>query len=83
VSGHAYFSQAHNFMFVEKQDGCVGPYVIFFNLKKATVKNVHAAMFVVSAYEKPKLPPLKHLKRVRFRTLVARVASGGEIRRPK
>ena len=64
ANGRAYFTQGRNFMFVEGLPELNGvPYAIFFNIERArNLDGVDATMFVVSAYEKPGLPPMKALQ---------------------
>ena len=81
VSGRAYFSQNRNYLLIDKLPGLIGPYAVFFNIEKAKSKDFHAAMFVVSAYEKPELS--KSLPTITFATLVAKTARGEKIVRPK
>lgn len=83
VSGRAYFSQRKDFLLIDNLPGMVGPYAVFFNLEKAKTRNFHAAMFVVSAYEKPDLPLVSSLQRITFNTLLAKTVRGEKIIRPK
>ncbi|HEV2593885.1 MAG TPA: hypothetical protein VGU01_01635 [Sphingomicrobium sp.] len=74
ANGRAYFTQGHNLMFVENIPGLQqGPYAIFFNMERARkLKGIDATMFVVSAYEKPGLPPMRSLRAITMPTLVAK-----------
>lgn len=82
VGGRAFFSTVdHTYLLVENLPGCKGPYAVYFKLRKAVSKGIDVAMFVVSAYEKPNLPKTK--LKITFATLVANVAQGKKIKRPK
>lgn len=81
VSGKAYFSQTHNYLLVHNLPGMNAPYAVFFNIEKSKSKTFDAAMFVVSAYEKPGLP--KNLPKITFNTLIAKISRGEKIFRPK
>lgn len=83
VSGRAYFSQRNNHMLIHDLPGLAGPYAVFFNVQKAKSKEFDAAMFVVSAYEKPKLPSRGKLPAITFATLIAKTVRGEPILRPK
>lgn len=83
AGGRAYFSKTRNYLLVENLPGVVGPYAVFFNIERAKIANVDAAMFVVSAYPKPALPPVRELPRITFATLVAKTARGEVVTRPK
>lgn len=74
ANGRAYFAQKRNFMFVENLPGLTaGPYAIFFNVERAKkLAGVDATMFVVSAYEKPGLPPIRSLQAITMPTLIAK-----------
>jgi hypothetical protein len=81
--GKAYFSQNRNYMLLDQPLGGA-PYAVFFNLERArSIKGVDALMFVVSAYEKPGLPPKRHLPAISYATLVSKVVRGEPVRRPK
>lgn len=79
-SGYAYFSQDHNMVLVERLPGLVGPYAIFFNVRKSRQKGVDVNLFVASAYEKPNLPT--QLYAIPFTALIATVAHGKVLVRP-
>lgn len=83
ATGRAFFSQNRNFLLVEDLPGLEGPYVVFFNMERARIKNIDAAMFVVSAYHKPNLPPRANLGAITFATLVSKTVAGTQVRRPK
>jgi hypothetical protein len=83
VFGRAYFSQGQNFLLVESLPGLSGPYAVFFNVKPAKMPGVDAAMFIVSAYEKPGLPPKSRLPAITFPTLISKTIAGQPIKRPK
>ncbi|WP_400766124.1 hypothetical protein [Methylosinus sporium] len=80
-AGKAYFSQRQNFLLIENLPGLDGPYAVFFNIERSKSTSFDAAMFVVSAYEKPNLP--KNLPRITFATLVSKTARGEAVTRPK
>jgi hypothetical protein len=80
-TGRAYFSQTQNFLLIKSLPGLNGPYAVFFNIERAKSSTFHAAMFIVSAYEKPGIP--KHLPKIGFATLVAKTAKGEKVTRPK
>ena len=71
-----------NYLIAESVGGFVEPYAVYFNMERATAKNVDVAMFVVSAYPKPGLPALSRLDRISFATLVATIAGGKTPKRP-
>ncbi|MBU6398138.1 MAG: hypothetical protein KGL20_05240 [Rhodospirillales bacterium] len=81
VRGRAYFSQKIDYLLVEDFPGLSAPYVIFFRIEKAKSSDFDAAMFVVSAYEKPGLP--KNLPRILFKTLLDKTVKNQKIIRPK
>lgn len=83
ATGRAYFSQKRNYLLVEDLPGVVGPYAVFFNIERARLAGVDAAMFVVSAYPKPALPPKKQLPAITFATLVSKTIAGEQVARPK
>lgn len=84
VSGKAYFSQGRNYLLVENLPGLNAPYAVFFNVEAARrSSNFDAAMFVVSAYEKPGLPPRSTLPAITFPTLIAKTVRGEKVMRPK
>jgi hypothetical protein len=57
---------------------------VFFNIERAkNLKAIDASLFVVSAYEKPALPPKRELQAITFATLVAKTVAGEAIKRPK
>lgn len=74
-SGYAYSSRQQNFLLVEPRSGA--PYTAFFNLEPARSKKLDAVMTIVSAYEKPNLPP--ELPATPFVALVGRAATGQRI----
>jgi hypothetical protein len=81
--GKAYFSQRDNFLLIDNLPGLAAPYVVLFNVKRSRQNTIDCNMFVSSAYEKPGLPPLQHLRRISFATLIATVAQGRPVKRPK
>jgi hypothetical protein len=86
ASGRAYFGQAQawrsqNYLLVENLPGMVGPYAVFFDMMQSHSKNLDVVMFVNSAYEKPNLPP--RLRSLPFATLVATIAAGNPVIKPK
>lgn len=83
AGGKAYFdSTDRTYLLVEQLEGFSGPYAVFFKAEKASsIKNIDVIIFVVSAYEKPKLP--QRLPKITFATLVANVAAGRPVKRPK
>lgn len=81
ILGKVYFSQTRNYLLVHDLRGLNAPYAVFFNMEKAKSKDFHAAMFVVSAYEKPDLP--RKLAKITFNTLMAKTVKGEPIIRPK
>jgi hypothetical protein len=83
AAGRAYFSQGRNFMLLDQPLGGA-PYAIFFNLEPSrSIKGVDCLMFVVSAYEKPNLPPRSKLPAISFATLVSKTVRGEPVVRPK
>lgn len=70
--GYAY-SNGHkrNFLLITPQNG--SPYAAFFNLNSVRSKKLDAVMTVVSAYEKPNLPP--ELPASPFVALISRTAN--------
>jgi hypothetical protein len=83
VGGRAYFSQSRNFMLLDQPLGGP-PYAIFFKLSRSKgLKGIDARMFVVSAYEKPNLPPPNRLPAISFATLVSKTVRGEPVVRPK
>lgn len=82
VNGRVYFSQRQNYLIVENLPMMNGPYAVFFNVEKAVSRDFDAAMFVVSAYEKPELPPVRKLDAITFPTLISKTVSGMQIKRP-
>lgn len=84
ANGKAYFTQGRNFMFVEGIPGLKGPYAVFFNLERArNLPGVDALMFVVSAYEKPGLPPKNRLQPITVPTLVAKTLGNQQVVRTR
>jgi hypothetical protein len=74
ANGRVFFSEGRNLLCVDWVPGCAAPYAAFFNLVKYKQKGLHAAMFVVSAYDKPNLP--EKLPAIAFTTLVTQVMAG-------
>lgn len=83
AGGKAYFSQRDNYLLIENFPGMTGPFAVFFNVKRSRQKSIDCNMFVASAYEKIGLPPLQRLKKISFATLIATVAQGRPVKRPK
>ncbi len=83
VGGRAYFSQGRNYLLIENLPGLNAPYAVFFNLEVSRHGNFDAAMFVISAYAKPNLPPKRSLPAITFATLVAKTVRGEKIVKPK
>jgi hypothetical protein len=81
--GKAFFAQKENFMLLEQPYGGA-PYAVFFSIEKARgAGGADAVMFVMSAYEKPNLPPRSRLPSISFRTLVHKKVRGEKIVKPK
>lgn len=76
-----YFSQGKNFLLVQNAHGQKGPYIVCYTLRKSNRPDCDAHMVVVSAYLKPNLPP--RLSALTFPTLVATVADGFAVTKPK
>ena len=77
----AFFTELrHNFLLLDGSYGAAGPYVVIFKLERARKPHLDVAMFVVSAYLKPNLPP--KLPATTFATLIATVAAGKTIQVP-
>lgn len=76
-TGRVFFSEGRNMLCVEWLEGLSGPYAVFFNLSRSPQKGIHAAMFVVSAYEKPALP--ERLPAMTFVTLVSNVVANKKL----
>lgn len=84
--GRAFFpSRSHarqrNFIVVEWENG-KPPYLVPFNLAKATTSGVDATMFILSAHPRPDLPPRSRLDAISFATLVSKVVRGERVLRP-
>lgn len=79
-AGRVFFSEGRNMLCVDWLPDLEAPYAVYFNLKRARLNGVNATMFVVSAYEKPELPP--RLPAMKFSTLVDQVSKGRPIVRP-
>lgn len=84
--GKAYFPAAghakqRNFLLVELSR-YEPPYLVVFNLTKARGVDADVVMFVVSAHPRPGLVPKSKMDSISFATLVSKVASGQEIKRP-
>lgn len=81
--GKAYFGQKSNYMIIDQPLGGA-PYVLFFQLRRATqLKGIDALMFVQSAYTKPALPAKSRLPSISFRTLVYKTVANQKIKPPK
>ena len=76
------FTRETNYLIVEvvDQDGVKVRYSIFFDLKRARDDHHDLVLTVESAYVKESLP--KHLDKIRFRILAAKVAQGQKVRSP-
>jgi len=86
ATGKAYFPgpghpQQRNFLLIDIGDGDP-PYLVVFNLEKATAMGVDVRMFVVSAHPRPGLPARSRMNSIRFATLISKVARGEKIVRP-
>jgi hypothetical protein len=81
ASKKAYFGHRRNYLFFDSIPGQTSPYAAFFDVARARSKHFDVAMFVVSAYEKPRLP--KTLPSISFATLIAKTATGETVIRPK
>jgi hypothetical protein len=81
ASGNAYFgNRSENYLLVEKLDGLNAPYVVAFNMGIAKTVGADAIMFVVSAHDRPNLPP--NLPVIGMGTLVSLTVQGKPIMRP-
>jgi hypothetical protein len=82
ANGRAFFGNKHEkFLLVENLDGLNAPYVIAFTMTQSKAPGVDAAMFVVSAHDRPGLP--KNLPVIHFTTLVSLTVQGKNIIRPR
>lgn len=77
-----FFTSERNYLIAENIPGAVAPYAVFFNIVRANAPEWDAAMFVVSAYEKPNLPPKKNLQPITMATLVGKTVRGEPIKPP-
>jgi hypothetical protein len=68
-------------LLIDQIDGLNAPYVVAFKMEKSTTRGVHAAMFVVSAHDRPDIRP--NQPAIRLATLVDLTIQGKEINRPK
>ena len=80
-SSRVFFSQRRDMLVVEQLPGLVGPYAIFFNAEKFKRGGYDAALFVVSAYEKPELPT--QLPAVSFATLISNLVNARPLNIPR
>lgn len=81
AKGRVFFSEGRNLLCVDWLPGLAAPYAVFFNLRPWREKGLHAAMTIVSAYDKEALPD--RLPAITFATLVGTVVAGGKIKVPK
>lgn len=86
VGSVAYFGETQpwrpqNYFLIDNVPGVVGPYAVFFDMKRGSAKNVDVAMLVKSAYPKPRLPP--SVPNLPFTVLVATIAAGKPVVKPK
>ncbi|WP_426043105.1 hypothetical protein [Brevundimonas sp. TWP2-3-4b1] len=84
--GKAYFpapghAKQRNFLLVEISP-YEPPYLVAFNFSKARGVDADVVMFVVSAHPRPGMVPKSRMDSISFATLVSKVASGQEIKRP-
>jgi hypothetical protein len=82
ATGRVYFSLRQKYLIIENLPGVNAPYAVFFNIEKAASSEFDAAMFVVTAHERPNLPSKKSLEAITFATLISKTAAGQPIRRP-
>jgi hypothetical protein len=81
ITGRVFFSEGRNLLCVDWLPGLEVPYAAFFNLVRFREKGLDAAMFVVSAYDKPNLPD--KLPAIGFATLLKHVLEGKKPVAPK
>lgn len=81
AGGRVFFSEGRNMLCVDWLPGLAAPYAVFFNLRPWRERGLHAAMTIVSAYDKDGLP--ERLPAITFATLVGTVASGQKIKVPR
>lgn len=82
ANGRVYFSERATFLVIESVPGANAPYVAFFNAEKAKKHDGYdVAMFVTSAYVKPKLP--NKLPAVTLSTLIDYRFKGMPMKRPE
>lgn len=77
----AYFTEEQNMALIERINGGAVPYCVFFKVKPSAEKNLDVAMFVASAYEKPRLVPA--LPAVAFGMLIDKASKGHIPQRPE
>ena len=82
VDGRAYFGNKDmRYLLLERLPGMNAPYVVAFKIARAKDRLHDPTMFVVSAHERPGLPP--NLPAIRVGTLVSLTVQGKPILRPK
>lgn len=78
----AYFTGERNYLIAENLPGLTGLYAVFFNIARSKIAGVDAALFVVSAYEKPALPPRRSMDSISLTTLVHKTVHNEPVKRP-
>lgn len=84
ASSKAFFSHDGNYVIFKRKTygGVIIPYAAFFDMRQSRDNKTHdAAMFIKSAYLKPSLP--RNMDAIKFATLVAKIARGEPIKRPR
>ncbi len=80
TGGRAYFDAKHNYLLIDRLPELEGPYAVFFTMERSKHPMADVAMFVISAYEKKRLP--RNIPKITFTTLVAKHARGERVRKP-
>ncbi len=78
IKGRAYADRDskgnRNHLFYQQKDGEPVPYAAYFNLTRSNRNDdVDGTLHIISAYEKPTLPPRKKMQAVTFRNLVEKM----------
>ena len=73
-----FFTRNSNYLIVSTDNE--EKYAIFFDLKRERTGAHHVVLTVASAYLKDALP--KHLDKINFRILIAKIATGQQVRSP-